>query len=63
MNKYRFKVDTQSEKRGQVVELDADSMRTQQLLEKGFIEPFTPVQETKVVAPKETKRKSRKAAQ
>ena len=60
MQDYIFKVDTQREKRGQVHTMSGDDMRTQQLLQKGFIEPYTPVQETKVVAPKETKRRAKK---
>lgn len=48
--------------RGAVVELSPDSQQTQERLKRGFIEPYTPVKETRQAQPvKETKR-SRKSS-
>jgi hypothetical protein len=63
--KYLFKTYTQDYRLGDIVELDDEDIRTQQLLAKGFIEPAEPdkkktdkvnkLEETKVTTPDETK--------
>ncbi|MDR2100804.1 MAG: hypothetical protein LBP40_08290 [Campylobacteraceae bacterium] len=58
--KYLFKTYTQDYRLGQIVELDDEDIRTQQLLAKGFIVPAEEPKETKVKEPKETKVKEPK---
>ncbi|MDR2790226.1 MAG: hypothetical protein LBB59_04560 [Campylobacteraceae bacterium] len=59
--KYLFKTYTQDYRLGDIVELDDEDIRTQQLLAKGFIEPaeipekVKEPKEKKVKEPKEVK--------
>lgn len=60
---FQFLTNTQLEKKGDVSQLDTDSDRCKQLLERGMIKPYAPVEETKVVVPKETKKRTQKSKQ
>lgn len=58
---FQFLTNTQLEKKGDVSQLDTDSDRCKQLLNKGMIKPYTPVKENKVDAAKETKKQTSKS--